>query len=295
MSRLERIVAACGGILLDNGRRALIPGFGHSTRDRSVSLVETDEGRILIHCFSPKDDWCAVRRELAARKLLGREGEATTADTEWSRAAVLQPVEEDRVTRARRIWAESRPIHCTAASAYLRRRAIPEALWRTQALRFHPRMTSLDDRLRRPSLVAAIVDASGALQGVQVTLLSAYGTAKAPVSTPRRVIGKLTGGIVRLNEADGDALLVGEGVETMLSAAETLSLPAWAALTAQNLSAFLAPVHVRRLVIGHDADEAGLRAADLLERRHADRMIVERAAPPEDFNDWNAWRQRLYD
>ncbi len=38
MSRLERIVAACGGILLDGGTRALIPGPNHSHNDRSVSL-----------------------------------------------------------------------------------------------------------------------------------------------------------------------------------------------------------------------------------------------------------------
>jgi hypothetical protein len=42
MSRLERIVAACGGILLDGGARALIPGPNHSHKDRSVSLAETE-------------------------------------------------------------------------------------------------------------------------------------------------------------------------------------------------------------------------------------------------------------
>ncbi|MCC6789747.1 MAG: toprim domain-containing protein [Hyphomonadaceae bacterium] len=295
MSRLERIVAACGGMLLDNGRRALIPGFGHSPKDRSVSLVETEEGRILIHCFSPKDDWRAVRRALAARGLLDRQGDQDSETAGWTRAPLqVQPAEEDRLARARRIWEESRAVHRTLATAYLRRRAIPDTLWRTSALRFHPRMTSLDDRLRRPALVAAIADATGALQGVQVTLLSAYGAAKAPVPTPRRVIGKLMGGAVRLSEAE-DTLAVGEGVETMLSVCEALQLPAWAALTADNLAAFSAPPHVRRLVIAHDGDAAGLRAATLLESRHADRISVERAAPPEDFNDWNAWRRRLYD
>ncbi|HCK83485.1 MAG TPA: virulence-associated protein E, partial [Hyphomonadaceae bacterium] len=106
MSRLERIVSQYGGILLDNGKRALICGPGHGSKDRSVSLKETEDGRILIHCFSPKDDWRAVRRALAEKGLL--DDEAAPTEKRAGKVASPPPV-EDKLARAERLWAESRP------------------------------------------------------------------------------------------------------------------------------------------------------------------------------------------
>lgn len=289
MSRLERIVAQCGGILLDGGKRALIPGLGHSHKDRSVSLAETEAGRILIHCFSPHDDWRDVRRALAEQGLLDQDARESAQPARRSAPKIATPpVAEERLARAQRIWRESRPLARTPASAYLRRRAIGDGVCDGVALRFHPRMTGLDDRLRRPALVAAIADADGALQGVQVTLITAHGTAKAPVPTPRRVIGRLLGGAVRLHEAL-DQLAVGEGIETMLSASEALGVPAWAALTADNLALFQPPLSVRRLIIVVDDDTAGRAAAETLRNGARSVETIETAPAPAGFNDWNDW------
>jgi phage/plasmid primase-like uncharacterized protein len=285
MSRLERIVAACGGILLDNGKRALICGPEHSRADRSVSLMLTEDGRILIHCFSPRDDWRSVRAALAAKGLLDATAPIAAATHAAAPQITAQPQAEERIARARRIWDESRAIRCTAAGVYLRYRAIPPELWDSPALRFHPRMTALDDRQRRPSLIAAITDAGGELVGVQVTLLSAHGVAKAAVSTPRRVIGKLMGGAVRLREPT-DQLAIGEGIETMLSASQALDLPAWAALTADNLSLFDPPQGVNRLVVAVDNDAAGYAAYAKLKMRLG--IAVEAAQPPNGADDWNS-------
>lgn len=290
MSRLERIVAACGGLLLDAGRRALIRGPDHGPADRSVSLIETEDGRILIHCFSPRDDWRRVRDALAARGLLDCEGarESTPTQQRSFRHIVVQPRQEERVARAQRLWEESKPLVGTIAERYLRSRAIPHPAAAHSALRFHPRMTSLDDRARRPALMAALLDADGALQGVQATLLSPHGSAKAPVATPRRIIGRLMGGSVRLSDC-GDALIIGEGVETARSASAAFGLPAWAALTAGNLARFDPPCHVTRLVIASDNDPAGRAAADTLSHRVSKSIDVTSAPPPECFNDWNDW------
>jgi hypothetical protein len=289
MSLLERIVAACGGILLDGGARALIPGPNHSHKDRSVSLRLTEEGRILIHCFSPKDDWRDVRRALTDLGLLDDEPRGEKRDARLSPSLVVaQPLDEERVARAGRLWEESGPLKHSVAEAYLRRRAVPAGLWGSQALRFHGRMTSLDDRAKRPALVAAISDAHGAIQGVQVTLLSAHGTAKAALATPRRVIGKLMGGTVRLADAQ-DELVIGEGVETMLTASDVFGVPAWAALSADNLSRINISHPLRRLIIAADNDEAGMRAADSLRARMAPSTIVEIETAPPGCNDWNDW------
>lgn len=288
MKRLERIVAVCGGVLLDGGTRALIPGPNHSHKDRSVSLAETEEGRILIHCFSPRDDWRDVRRALADQGLLDDEGQHS-APSSLRRAPIItaQPQSEERLARAQRIWDEGVAIEHTPAAAYLRRRAIEAE--GVSALRFHPRMTSLDDRLRRPALLAAIHDGAGALQGVQVTLLTAYGAAKAAVVTPRRVVGRLMSGAVRL-ATPGETLAIGEGVETMLSASLALRTPAWAALSAANLAAFSPPEGVRRLIIAADRDGPGAHAGDVLIARLAGALAVELSPPPAPFKDWNEWR-----
>lgn len=290
MSRLERIVAALGGVLFEGGRRALVRGPGHGKTDRSVSLMETEDGRIWIHCFSPRDDWRAVRHALVERGLLDEPPSQTSSEdvAREIRPVIVQPAQEDRVARARRIWAEGRAITGTVAERYLRGRAIALDAARSAALRFHPRMTSLDDCVRRPALLAALTDDEGAVQGVQATLLSAHGAAKAALATPRRVIGRLMGGSVRLQQA-GSTLVVAEGVETALSASAALGLPAWSALTAGNLAAFEPPLQVSRLVIAPDSDAAGRQAAALLQARLAQTIEVDFAWPPEGFKDWNDW------
>lgn len=286
MSRLERIVSALGGILMDGGKRALIPGPDHSARDRSVSLRETEEGRILIHCFSPKDDWRVVRRALEVQGLLD-EGPRDPKSVSFKPAIIVaQPDDEERVARARRVWEEGAPVKHSVARTYLHHRAIAELGDAAGALRFQARMTSLEDRQRRPALLAAIVDAEGDLQGVQATLLSRHGQTKAAVTTPRRVIGKLMGGAVRLS-AEGDTLAIGEGVETMMSAAAALALPAWALLTADNLARFVAPAFVKKLVVAADNDSAGIAAAHALRETHD--IPVDIVLPPDDAPDWNAW------
>ncbi len=286
MSRLERIVKACGGELFDGGRRALIPGPGHSTADRSVSLLEAEDGRILIHCFSPKDDWRAVRRALEARGLITAKGQVTIGPAAWVKEASVRSGE--RLERARRIWDEGRPVEATTAQRYLAKRAVADRAALSKALRFHPSMTSLEDRLRRPALLSAITDAKGALQGVEITLLSPHGAAKAALATPRRVVGRMMGGAIRLAEAE-ESLLVGEGMESTASASAALNLPGWALLSAHNLARFIPPVQLKRLVVALDRDATGRAAAARLHRRLRSSLAIDWAPPPSGFNDWNDW------
>lgn len=279
MSQLERIVRACGGELYAGGRRALIPGPGHSRQDRSVSLYETDDGRVLVHCFSPRDDWRAVAAWLKTHGL-ERSERPPASD------GAPTPPRPEGLDRARTIWSEARPVEGTYAERYLALRAIPPTFRMSAALRFHPGVTSLDDHRRRPALVAAIADAAGALQGVQVTLLSPTGAGKAAIATPRRVIGAMRGGAVKLMPAGPD-LVLAEGVETALSAAAVFGVSAWAALSASNLAAFTPPDVVERLIIAADRDAPGLDAAETLAARLADRLEVS-IRSPDYFEDWNA-------
>lgn len=285
MNPLHPIVAALGGTLYDGGRRALVAGPGHGREDRSVSLTLTGDGRVLIHCFSPADDWRAVRDHLRRRGLLKAAGPfPPTRESAPVRSATAL----DRRARARRLWEEAGPIVATPAERYLRRRRVTRSI-ASPALRFHPAATSLDDRLRRPALLAAIADASGEVQGVQILLLDRFG-AKAAVKTPRRIVGQLLGGAVRLDAPAHDALLLAEGVETALSASQMLDTPAWAALSVWNLAHLRALPPLRRLVIAADNGAPGRDGAAALARALAaarPAMTVEIAPPPAPFGDWN--------
>lgn len=278
MSRLERIVRAVGGVLYDNGRRALVPGPGHSPHDRSVSLLDIGDGRLLVHCFSPRDDWTAVVAWLNDHGF-----EATRSAASWQKK---QPSHAHRIFRARRLWSETGPTEASPAAQYLHARGIRRSP-NINALRFHPRASSIDDKLRRPALVAAIMDGQGRVQGVEITLLTSAGS-RARVATPRRIVGKLSGGAVRLHEA-GATLIVAEGVMTALSASEVFNLPAHAALTAHNLARFSPPPEVEKLIVAADNDEAGLQAARRLQNLLPSQIVIEVSPAPEPFNDWNDW------
>lgn len=287
-STLRAIVRLFGGILLENGQSALIPGPGHSKADRSVSLRQLPNGRILIHCFSPKDDWRAVQAMLGARGvMIGAPGANGPHPSEAGTS------EEHRIRRVRKLWRQAVPLQGTRAETYLRARGILTRTW-PSALRFLPEATSLHDKRKRPALIAAITNNHDDLQGVQITLLTPCGRDKAAIETPRRIIGRLSGGAVRL--CDGPVqgkLIVAEGVETAMSASAALDIPAWSALSAGNLARFTPPDGVSCMIIAADRGCAGEAAAEALKRRMADQWLqAEVAFAPDDYPDWNDWARR---
>ncbi|MFN3847729.1 MAG: toprim domain-containing protein, partial [Paracoccaceae bacterium] len=151
------------------------------------------------------------------------------------------------------------------AEAYLHTRGITQAV-PSSTLRFHPKCWHRDEGqtkpVPRPAMIAAVTDGAGALQGVHRTWLAPDGQDKAAVVTPRRAMGHLLGNAVRIVPAD-QTLVLGEGIETMLSVREAApSLPVWAALSSGHLGAVLLPNGLQRLYIAVDRDPAGQRAAE---------------------------------
>ncbi|HEY7823629.1 MAG TPA: toprim domain-containing protein, partial [Acidimicrobiia bacterium] len=103
----------------------------------------------------------------------------------------------------------------------------------------------------------------------------------------RRAMGHLLGNAVRLTPHD-DILVIGEGIETMLSLSEaTPGLPVWAALSSGHLGAVLLPKGLQRLYIAIDRDPAGRGAAERLSARAIEVGIAVRVLEPllGDFND----------
>ena len=199
----------------------------------------------------------------------------------------------DRTEAARRLWQRCRAIDGTHAEAYLRARAIHRC--RFPALRFHPALFHRDGGVRRlPALVAAVTGAAeersghAAICGVHRTWLDPSRPAKAPVARPRKALGRVHGLAVRFGDPAPATLLVGEGIETVLSIVTAMpDTVAAAALSAGSLGAFAPPPGLARLVVARDNDVEGERAAERLARRCARAGVAAHVLVPEgdDFND----------
>ncbi len=191
---------------------------------------------------------------------------------------------------AARLFAASVPVAGTLADTYLRARGITQG-GMTSALRFLPNCWHREEgqtrSTPRPAMIAAVTDGAGAVQGVHRTWLSPDGQGKAAVNPQRRAMGHLLGNAVRLTPHE-DILVVGEGIETMLSLSEAASgLPVWAALSSGHLGALQLPEGLQCLYIAIDRDPAGQRAAERLSARALDAGIAVRVLEPRlgDFND----------
>ena len=193
----------------------------------------------------------------------------------------------ERIARARRLWAACGPLAGTHAERYLHERGIARS--RFAALRFHPRLAYRDEAgfRRFPALVAAVTEPGGYVTGVHRTWLDPHRPAKAPVAAPRKTLGRTYGLAVRLGRPAGP-LLVGEGLETVLSVLTAVpALAGAAALAAGSLGAFSLPPGVSRLLVARDGDVEGEAAAERLAMRCAKAGIEAAVLVPEggDFND----------
>ena len=207
----------------------------------------------------------------------------------------------DRTEAARHLWRRCRAIDGTHAEAYLRARGIIRC--RFPALRFHPSLFYRDGGgvRRLPALVAAVTDPDAGehpgpgerpghatISGVHRTWLDLARPAKAAVARPRKALGRVHGHAVRFGDECTGTLLIGEGIETVLSLVTALpGTVAAAALSAGSLAAFVPPPGVHSLVIARDNDPGGEDAAARLVRRCLHIGIQAAVLVPEcgDFND----------
>jgi len=202
---------------------------------------------------------------------------------------LVAPVPRNSPEAARRLFAASKPIAGTVAEAYLLNRGITHSR-NHNALRFHPscyyRADDHSSLMKLPALVATITNLSGDVCAVLRTFLDADGHGKAPISTPRLVMGDQLGNAVRFGTT-GDALVAGEGLETVLSVASLLPhLPMNAALSGNHLAALKLPSRLKRLYIAIDNDAPGRAAAQQLIFRAIDEVAHIRLLVPMR-DDWN--------
>jgi putative DNA primase/helicase len=142
-------------------------------------------------------------------------------------------------------------------------------------------------------MVAPVTDIDDTQIGIHATYLRRDGTGKANFGhrdLQRETRGVIRGGAIRLAPHDSKhELIVGEGIESTLSAMEIFDLPGWSAVSAGGLKTLELPPTVRRIVIAADNDMAGQQTAlTAYQRWTAEGRSVRIKTPPvigTDFND----------
>ena len=191
----------------------------------------------------------------------------------------------DRSREALAIWNKAIPAAETLAQAYLMGRGINPPI--PPDIRFH--WLHCDNLGALPCMVAAVRDVAGEILGVQRIWLAADGIGKADVIKPKRSLGRVKGGAIRLGNLENSGVVtVCEGPEDGLSLLEMLGGPVWVAAGATFLPHMQFPAEVRSVVIGADNDPAGEQAANGAAQAFMARGLSVRIIRPlEGFKDFN--------
>lgn len=200
-----------------------------------------------------------------------------------AKAANPDADEARRIVRARAIYTSALPIG-GAAEAYLISRGLrPVPAW----TRLRTAFLRCPDAGEHPTIVAPVTGASGAMEGIQRTFLTADGR-KLPVRDPKLSLGRVRGGAIRLAEP-AEELVLCEGLEDGLSLAQELpGACVWAAPGAGMLASICLPPIVSSVIIAADNDAAGEQAARRAGERFASEGRHVRIMRPDPaFKDWN--------
>jgi len=280
-SSLERegreIVERLGGTWRNGGGMCRCPA--HDDRTPSLS-IRSGEQRLLFHCFAGCEPLQVIRALRALGLLEPRLRPCGAAGgAPWTKAHTYRAA-------AARLWADARPLRGSPAEAYLGGRGL--AL-EASDLRYHPRAP--DGRgpgaIFRPAMLAAVRDGSG-LVAVHRTFLDPRSGTLADLAVPKRALGRLAEGAVRLRPPSGHTLGLAEGIETAMAAAQLTGIPCWATLGTERFARVGLPLSVRRLILFLDNDPGGRRAEALAREAHRGTAVrIETRFPEAPGADWN--------
>lgn len=259
----------------------------HSEKTPSFTVVPE---RAFYHCFG-----CGAHGDvigwiqqlhnvgfLEAIRLLGA-GELPRVHLPTPAPANDRPERRDEAIA---IAAKALPVSGTVGEAYLRWRGLSPPYPADVRFSHLP----CDNLGRLPCLVAVVRGVGGDVIGVQRIWLAADGLGKADVAKPKRSLGQVKGGAIRLGDLDGSGVVtVCEGPESGLSLREMLPGPVWVGAGAVFLPHMQFPPEIRSVVIAADNDPPGEEAAGKAAQSFAERGLTVRIIRPEagfaDFND----------
>jgi hypothetical protein len=243
----ETVAAALDGVREGDSWRCLCPVHG----GHSLIVSESANGRLLFKCFGGD---CSYFEIVAALSDCGIDSAPRYSDDAIDRT----PDAELRIAGADSLYRQARSSAGTPVETYLRSRAITLPI--PSVLRYLPQAPHRCG-WHFSAMAAPVADVDNALIGVHLTFVKSDGSGKYPFSDKslqRESRGLLRGGAIRLGDFDPEReLIVGEGIETALSAMEVLGLPGWAASSAGGLRTLELPLAVRAVLIAADNDRSG--------------------------------------
>jgi len=275
--RARTIVESLQGTWSRGKGMCCCPAHDDSTPSLSVTL-----GRkaILFHCFagcSNEDVIAALDRQgVRSRDLFDGSG-AVAADRQEKRAFN---------SNARRLWHSAMAISGSPAEGYLAQRGILRA---SDQLRYLER-TPLGPRGAvqfLPAMLAAVTNDMGII-AIHRTFLDAPSAKLADFERPKRALGSLGYGAVRLAPPAAGRLGLAEGIESALSAMQLSGIPCWATLGNERFGLVAIPESVRELHLFIDNDPGGELANQRALKAYSapGRVIQPRASASAGF-DWN--------
>lgn len=261
-----------------SGSYGLCPGPGHSRRDRSMKVWDGPDG-VLVHSFAG-DSWKACRAWLVAQGLLEEDGAATND----SRPPARRTGDADNQAAAMSNWRTSRAGAGTPAESYLRHLGITLPVPPT--LRYNPGIRYDRSGLHLPCMVCAVQAVDRTVTAIHRIWIRDDGRGKAGVTMPRKSLGPVAGGAVRLTTAE-DHVALAESVEDGMALMQMTGEPVWSAPSASHLKSVVLPEQIRRVTIAPDNDPAGRDALEMLGNRLADEgRDVRQQLPPDEGQDW---------
>jgi len=282
-SRARQIVRALGGEWLGDYGMARCPA--HADRTPSLSVTEKDR-KVLVYCHAGCSQG-AVISALRQRDLWPTSrasGKVISGQNQFKKRTRYAQDQLKTKADALGIWNESPQSH-DLLETYLRVRGI--TITPPPVLRFHPSLYHSKDEFW-PAIVALVTHGvTGEPLGIHRTFLSRNGTDKAPVRPQKKLLGPSHGGAIRLT-APAASLMVGEGIETCLSALQATGRAVWSALSTSGLRSLPLPDEVTEVIIladGDDRGEAAARNAANRWRREGRHVRIARAPPGLDFNN----------
>lgn len=260
---LETIAAALGGEF--DGRRFIrCPSVGKTSDDRSVCVIVRPNDFYIYDCPAGS----RTGNEMAIREKLKLAPPLLSKNNSFD---------------AIRVWDECLPAVDTVVEKYLRARRITLL---PDCLRYHPSLYHGILKSKWPGMVALVTSSNGGAAAIHRTWLDPGGR-KASIDPDRMSLGPCEGYAIHLAPA-AEHILVGEGIETCLSAMQETGVGAWSAISANGIRELILPSIVRRVTILADGDDQGEGAALFAclkwQRLGLDARIL-RAPWGHDFND----------
>lgn len=270
----------------------------HSERSPSLHV---NDATGFYHCFG-----CGAGGD-AIRFVMETEGLRFMAALRWLGAAGLPPVDPeqrakavaedaaaraDAIAEATSVWEKGQPAAGTPAEVYARSRGIvaslPASIRFVRTYAWHNRETGeLGPDL--PAMIGAVVDGQGSLTGLQRIFLADGGRAKASIKKPKRTLGRVLGGALRLGPPAAE-IIICEGPEDGLTLAQEIpDASVWVTLGTGMMPSVQYPPEVKSIVLAGDNNDAGRAAVERSALALNDAGYSVRVMFPEegfaDFND----------